>query len=316
MAMDFVHTPLTVNIGGNGVEGAKLRRKPRWPVWVPRLWIAIAALFVLWQSMTYRGLSALAAEWQFNEFGLYHPALTFLVLVLVLSSPLLLLRLWRQRKRKRGAQDEPVEPLSGLRRAIGLTSRLLRTLIGGALAAVLAASLIAAYTLFLPRDNGPPHHISANDELLVPPLGPAEVRGRILYDSTAVFNEDFRIGRSDTRFAPLIGENGNRAALRYFVELPSELLPDRHDLISVHRGILREGGLPGELINLYRYAGFNIAPQYYVLYASGSSMRRSYLITALELVVLAVFIGLVAGLYGYRRRRLRRLDIGREDSAA
>ncbi|WP_156363691.1 hypothetical protein [Sphingomonas sp. Leaf357] len=271
---------------------------------MPRLWIAIAAVFVLWQTMTYRGLSSLAAEWQFNEFGFYHPALTFLVLVLILCSPLLLLRLVARRRRRR----EPVEPVSPLQRAIRVTSRLLATLIGAAVAAVLAAIFIAAFTLFLPRDNGPPHHISANDDLTVPALGPAEIRGRVLYDSTAVFNEDFRIGHSDTRFAPMVGDTGDRTAIRYFVELPAYGLPDRQDLISVHRGVLREGGLPGELINLYRYAGFRIAPRYYVLYASGSSMRRSYLVTAAELVVLALFIALVGALYAYRRRRLRRLQ--------
>ncbi|MEG3123335.1 hypothetical protein U1738_05355 [Sphingomonas sp. GB1N7] len=271
---------------------------------MPRLWIAIAALFVLWQTMTYRGLSSLAAEWQFNEFGFYHPALTFLVLVLILCSPLLLLRLVARRRRRR----EPVEPVSPLQRAIRVTSRLLATLIGAAVAALLAAIFIAAFTLFLPRDNGPPHHISASDDLTVPALGPAEIRGRVLYDSTAVFNEDFRIGHSDTRFAPMVGETRDRTAIRYFVELPAYALPDRQDLISVHRGVLREGGLPGELINLYRYAGFRIEPRYYVLYASGSSMRRSYLVTAGELVVLALFIALVGALYFYRRRRLQRLE--------
>jgi hypothetical protein len=285
------------------VEGVKARRRPSWLIWLPRIWLAVAALFLLWQTLTYRGLSALAAEWQFNEIGSYHPALTFLVLLLILSAPLALLRLWPSARRQ-----EVVEAPSRLSYAIGTTSRLLKTIFGAAIGAVIAALVVAAFVLFLPRADGPVHQVDAGGESTQLAGGPVALRGRVLYDKIAVFNEDFLLGHRASRFAPLVGEGTDQTNLRFFVELPLDAPATQPRSTTVRTGILRQGGLPGELITLYRYAGFRVEPGYYVLFASESSMWRPYLTTAAELLVLALFIALIGGIYAYRRKHLRKIQ--------
>lgn len=286
------------------MERAKLRRRPPWLVWLPRIWLAAAGLFLLWQTMTYRGVSAFAAEWQFNAFGFYHPALTYLVLLLILSSPLLLLRLPIRRRSQQVASPAPEVVLS---RAISSTSRLLKTLVGAATTVATAALVVASLSLFLPRTDGPVARAVISDDAAPPPQGPIELTGRLLHEKTSVFNEDFVVSRRSSRFAPMVGEGTDQTVFRYFVELPPETATTAPDTVTVRKGILRKGGLPGELIRLYRYAGFRVDPDYYVLFATADSMKRPYLTEALELLVLALFIGLVSGIYAYRRRRLRRL---------
>jgi len=289
---------------GKWVEGAKLRRRPQWLIWLPRVWLAVAGAFLLWQSMTYRGVSAFAAEWQFNAFGFYHPALTYLVLLLLFCSPLLLLRVPLRRDR---SQRAPVPAEARFSHAIGTTSRLLKTLFGAAVAVAIAAVMVASLTLFLPRNDGPVARTVIGDDAPPPPPGPAALTGRLLHEKTSVFNEDFVLTRRSSRFAPMIGEGTDQTVLHYFVELPPETATTVPDTVTVRQGILRKGGLPGELVRLYRYAGFRVDPDYYVLFASAESMRRAYLTDALELLVLALFIALIGGIYAYRRRRLRRL---------
>jgi hypothetical protein len=286
------------------VNSTKLRRRPQWLIWLPRVWLALAGLFLLWQSMTYRGVSALAAEWQFNAFGFYHPALTYLVLLLLFCSPLLLLRL----PMRRGARRASVPADARFSHAIGTTSRLIKTLFGAAVAVAAAGAVVAAFTLFLPRADGPVARMIISDDAAPPSLGPVELTGRLLHEKISVFNEDFVLTRRSGRFAPMVGQDTDQTVLRYFVELPPETATTAPDTVTVRKGILRRGGLPGELVRLYRYAGFRVDPDYFVLFASAESMRRAYLTNALELLVLAVFIGLVGGIYAYRRRRLRRLS--------
>lgn len=286
------------------MEGAKLRRKPKWLIWLPRIWIALAAIFLLWQKLTYRGIFAFVAEWQFNALGFYHPALTYLVLMLVLCSPLLLLPVGRRIKR---SQRSPLPPRGSLSHAIATTSRLLKALFIAALAAASAALVIALFTLLLPRSTGPVARQVISDEAPPPPVGPVELTGRLLYDKASAFNEDFILARRSRRFAPMVAADSDQTILRYFVELPPEMPTERPNTVSVRRGILRKGGLPGELIRLYRYAGFRVDQNYYVLFATPESMRRADLTEAAELLVLSGFLGLMGGIFTYRRRRLQKV---------
>ncbi|MDB5575131.1 MAG: hypothetical protein JWR80_307 [Bradyrhizobium sp.] len=302
-------TTLDAREMGGAVENAKIRRRPQWLIWFPRLWLAVAGLFLLWQTMTYRGVSALAAEWQYNAFGAYHPALTYLVLLLLLCSPLLLLRVPVRRMvgRRGRSRRETVPPEAQFSYAIGTTTRLLKTLFGAALAVVVAAGVVASITLFLPSANGPLSQAVVSDDAAPPSPGPVELTGRLLTDKTSVFSEDFIVGRRSSRFAPMVGEGADQTVLHYFVELPPETAKSGPGVVSVRKGILRKGGLPGELVRLYRYAGFRVDSNYHVLFASSESMRRGYLTDAFELLVLAFFIALVGGIYAYRRRRLQKL---------
>ncbi|CAN5288203.1 hypothetical protein BH11PSE5_BH11PSE5_10750 [soil metagenome] len=283
------------------VESARARRSPQWRIWLPRIWLAIAGLFLLWQTMTYRGISALAAEWQFNKFGFYHPALTYLGMLLILSLPLALLRLFPLRKRS----EPPIPDAARMSRTIGRTTRLQRNLLGAAIAVTLVAVLVAIFMLFLPRATGPAHEVVVSDNSSPPPTGPAELRGRVLFDKIAVFNEDFLFTHRSRRFAPVVGDGTDQTVLRYFVEVPTETPSTGSGSVALSKGILRRGGLPGELVQLYRYAGYRVAPDYYVLFESEASMRRDYVTNAVELLVLAFFILLLGGLYSYRRKRLQ-----------
>ena len=287
------------------MEGAKLRRRPRWVAWIPRVWVAVAGVFVLWQSFTYTGLSASAAEWQFNIFGFYNPALTFLTLVAILSSPLLLLRLRRERRDRTPSAQLSFE--AQCNQAIRSTTRWLKTLVGLALLAIGAAAVVLMFTLFLPQDSGPSTRVVISDEAAPPVLGAVELSGRLLTDATAVFNEDFFITRRNSRFAPIVGVDTDRTILHFFVELPPEAAAARPAGASVQRGVLRQGGMPGALIRLYRYAGYRVDPNYYVLFASEASMRRSYVTNAIELLILGCFVFLLTGLCAFRRSRLRKL---------
>ena len=287
------------------MEGAKIRRRSRSMVWLPRFWIAIVSVVLLWQKATYWGLYAFAAEWQFNAFGTYRPAFTYLALVAVLCAPLLLLPFsrWREFRSKRLSLTPDVQ----LNLTIGATSRLVRTLFGAAIAVAVAAVAIALSTLLLPSANGPIAQMTLSDDAAPPPLGPVALSGRLLSNKTAVFSEDFFGRRRSNRFAPMVAEGADQTVLHYFVEIPVDAPVIQNDAKSERKGILRRGGLPGELIRLYRYAGFRIDPNYYVLFSSPETMRRAEVTEAFGLLVLAVFLGLIGAIFAFRSRRLGRL---------
>lgn len=287
------------------MDGAKLRRRPRRSIWLPLIWFVVVSIFLLWQKLTYSGIFAFAAGWQFWAFGAYRPALTYLVLVLILATPLLLLPRSRETRSARASAS----PQSRADRAIDATTRTANTLVGAAIATALAALVIAVSTLFLPRATGPVSQVVISDDGGPPPLGPVSLKGQILYGKTSVFNEDFVSIRRSNRFAPMVADGVDPTILHYFVELPTDVAVGDVEAQASRQGILRKGGLPGELFWLYRYAGFQVDPNYYVLFSSPESMRRGDLTEALELLVLGLGLGILGVLYAHGRRRLRKIAI-------
>jgi hypothetical protein len=285
-------------------EDEKTRRSPQWLIWLPRLWTACAAAYLLWQSVTYRGISALAAEWQFSVFGSYRPALTYLCLVLFACLPLLALSIFSWGKRGAPSPDPCIE----LSRIISQSSRNVRNVYGAAITSAAAAIIIAVFVLFLPSAAGPEHQIVAGANENPPPTGPTVLRGTILYDRISVFKEDFVFANRSMRFAPVVGDSSAQGPLRYFVELSPESPTTRTNTIAVSKGVLRRGGLPGEIVRLYQHAGYHVAPDHYVLFASDASMRREYVTNAIELLSLACFIFVLGGFYTVRHGRLRKDD--------
>lgn len=60
-------------------------RRARLVLWLERLWIVAAIVIAIAQTITYTGLAALAAEWEYDRIGTYHPAITCLLLIALLG---------------------------------------------------------------------------------------------------------------------------------------------------------------------------------------------------------------------------------------
>ena len=274
-------------------------------------WLGLAIVFLVWQSISYRGLLALLAEWEFETFGVYHPAITYLALLAILCSPMLLFR-----RRAEANKAATVPPTDVPRQNPEISINSVRILLGLGIVALLAAAGVSLFGFALPNDDGPIHTIAVADQNQKPMLGPADLRGRVLFNQISVLNESVLTSKYNTRFAPMVGEGADQTRVRYFVELPPNAEPGVAEVASAYRGVLRQGGLPGELVRLYRYAGLKIDPGYYVLFASTGSMRRAYMVSAGELLVLALVALLLGGILGYGRSRANRLTRQRANHPA
>lgn len=272
------------------------------------LWIILVVAFFTWQAGTYRGLVALLAEWQFNEFGVYHPLLTFLLFVLILA-PLPFLFTRSRRKSAAASAAVPATDVlpvrNDLTRAVGEATRFFYVLVVAAAGCLVAAVLACVMILMLPTAAGPIQRISASTTLPeTPSQGLTELRGGILYTRTSAFDEDLWLTHRNIRFAPMVDAGADPLAVRYFIELSPTDGSQRAETVSARQGILVKDALPGELFRLYRYAGFRITPTHYVLFRSAATMRWPYWIWASEFAVGGLVIALGALVQWFRRRRL------------
>lgn len=275
------------------------RRSKRWAV--GRIagfsaWTALVALFLLWQSATYRGLMSLIGEWQFNGFGRHYPTFNYILLVFLLCLPGYLLFLRPRERRPGEAQGSAV-----LRSAGALLKALLG--VGAALAVAVLAVLVVM--LFLPRDSGEVQRIDVARPAVTPPReGPTILSGRIIYERTAGFDEDLLVARRSFRFAPVVGpQDVEEGRIRFFVQFAPVDDRARAD-VSELRGVLKRNGLPGEVVRLFRYAGYELEQPHYVLFAEPAAMRWPYLATMAQFAVGALLALLFALL---QRGRIRRL---------
>ena len=263
------------------------------------IWVLLVALYFLWEADHYAGLYAWLAECQFDLFGQYLPVLTYALLVIGFGWP----AAWLLRARRRADRRE----LVGRDAAIYTSANFRRVLFSFA-GGLAGASLVAfLWTLTLPR-VGPPRQIidigAAVGGNVVE--GPTILRGRIDYARTSALAEDFAVTTKGMRFAPMFASSAdhNRQIL-FFVELlPSDLgrprvVPNR----SVRSGVLVLNRLPGSIVRLYRYAGYTVEKPLYVLFASNASVRRPYVVAAVQLA-LAALIAFIAGLFQHRHVRL------------
>lgn len=290
------------------VRDQSLRQRPAWLIFP--LWIVAVVAFFTWQAGAYRGVVALLAEWQFNEFGVYHPLLTFLVFVLILAPlPFLFTRRRRKAAVVAASAAVPAATFSPVRndmtRAIGDATRFLQMLAVGAVGCMFAALIACVMLLLLPSARGPIQRISASTTRPdTPSQGLTELRGGILYTRTSAFDEDLLLTRRNVRFAPMIEAGADPSEVRYFVELSPTDGSSRTETTSIRQGILVKDALPGELFRLYRYAGFRVTPTHYVLFRSTATMRWPYWIWALEFGIAGLVIALGAMIQWLRRRRL------------
>ena len=275
-------------------------RRDRLWIWLARLWIGAIIVFSVWETINYTGAVAFFAEWQYDKLGSFYPAITCLLMILFLSLPLLLIARWRQKYSKGQANPESA-PLSADRMA---ASRWRNGFIVAALITACAILVIGIFTFFLPDDSEPVRLLTVTEATTPSMLGATELHGKVLYDKIAVFNEDTLLSHSRDRFAPVVAEGANQANFRYFVELPSDSQGRRaHD--NAYRGVLRRGGLPGDLEKIYKYAGYKISDDYYTLFSSRSSMQREYLMYMTELTVLLIFFVVMQFIF---QRRIQKIE--------
>jgi hypothetical protein len=304
----------------------RVNRQLSMGMWALGVWLALVSLFFLKQTIDYVGLIARLAEWQFLFFDRYWPTLTFLALTLLCSSPLIL-ALWLIRARQR--RDEKLGParIDDGRILSGRLMRLQSFFMGIAVGSVTAAILSLFLMLQLPSDEGAPRSIVlGSPDAMAPGEGPAILTGSVDVSETAQFNENLILVKRTLYFAPIRSGPDDKSPLRYFVEVRRNDVrgdynkinfPKGRDLVRLWRyevpglsftpyqsGVLRRRGLPGEIANGYRYAGYQVDPDNYVLFRSKERLTWRYLVIAAEFLLTAIIAGVMTGIMWRRRRKL------------
>lgn len=276
------------------------------------IWVLCASLYVLWEAHRYIGLYALLAEWQYNNFGHHLPALSFALLLTLFASPaagiLIALRALERRRRPSGPSHEVAIEMSSS------IAQLLIAIAGGLAGAALAT---LCYTQFLPRVEKPDRRIAlGSPQSLDPVPGNVLLDGEILYERTAAFAQELLIKTRGIRFAPMVAPGSNSKVLRYFIELPSTERSARveGDAEQPRAGVLIRNSLPGSIVRLYRYAGFEVQPPYYVLYISSATIRAPYYVAAAQLAIVALLAFIAALIQRRHVRRLALAGAGQEDA--
>lgn len=293
------------------------------------VWITIVSLFFLLESLDYRGIVRRLAEWEFLHFDRYWPTLTFVAMAALFASPLLLL-VWLLRVRQR--HDERNGPARFDDRHI-LLNRLarLRGLFGGIAVGSLLAALIAFIMGLQQPGNGPVVRsvVVGSNDAVAPPDGRTVLTGDVDLGQVAQFNENLLLFKRTLYFAPILPGPGAKGPLRYFVEVKRNDVKgdynqinfpkDKKKLVRVWRfhvpgisftpytqGVLRHNALPGEIVNLYRYAGFDVAKDDYVLFRARERLTWRDNVVAIQFALSAILSALATLVFTRRQRALKR----------
>lgn len=253
-------------------------------------WLAIVALFFIWQTAVHTGLVARFAEWQFAHFGGYFPLASLFLFVVLLGIPVLYVLSQRAQRERRAetALDQG-----------RLFVRFLMLLAGLSAA---AAVVLLGYAFTLSLGTGTPVRVDARGgDLTLHDDGPTKLAGRVLYDRVAVMGADTPFSGWDVRFAPVMGTNEKGSKLRYFVQTGSATAAPKAEELT---GTLRRNALRGDIVQLFTDAGYDVASPHYVLYTSVFPMRLPYFWGAFQCALVALILGLAAGLQKWRMRKL------------
>ncbi len=289
-------------------------------------WIALVSLFFLFQALDYRGLVGRLAEWQFLHFDRYWPTLTFVALTALFCLPLIL-AVWLLRVRQR--RDEGFGParIDDGRIIRGRLTRLQGFFAGVAAGSLLAAIIVLVMQLQLPINEGSARSlILGTSDAIAPVEGGAVITGEVDLSEVAQFNENLLLVKRTLYFAPVRGprDRANGEPLRYFVEVkrtdvkgPYDKInfPEGEDMVHVWRfrvpgitftpymnGLLTRRTLPGEIENLYRYAGYEVDADNYVLFSSRERLTWRYYVLAAEFGISALISAILAFVFGRRKR--------------
>lgn len=282
--------------GSAGTDSRRARRRQLLRIG-GLVWVALVLAWFAVEAVRYTGLFEKLSEWEFATFDRSWPLLTYAALAFVFAVPGLALR--------RLASDEPdpalIEDMA--EHQARASARTLRAVgIGFAVGAVLCLVPIA----LLPRLGGPAPVIAAGVPSAgsgSPSQGAVRLTGDVLLARTATLEQNLVVTRRELRVAPVMPAPGERE-VRYLVQvIPIDTnMAVRGPVPMQVAGALMHQGLPGSLRSLYRDAGVPLAPKVSVLYRYGGSMRRPYLVTALQCALVALFV-LVLSLWQSRHAR-------------
>lgn len=260
-------------------------------------WVFIISVYFLWEAENYIGFYAFLAEEQFDYLGQYWPVFTYSLLLVLFGWPIA----WLLRDTRTAASDG-ASATSEIDEVLRINQNLRRTLFAVAGGLSGAALVALCWTFTLPRLGEPAAVVAIGSRpSFSPPLGSISLRGSILYDRTSVFAQNLIFRTRGVRFAPIIGPRDRAATIRYFIELqPSDIQNGDVVIEPVSRtGLLRRNALPGSIVQLYKYAGFNVSNSYYVLYTDPLTIKWPYFVTAFQLAV-AALICFITALFQHR----------------
>ena len=292
-------------------------------------WIAITSLFFLLQALNYRGIVGQLAEWQFLHFDRYWPTLTFVAVTALFSAPLIL-AVWLLRVRQRRTEAFGPARIDDGRIIKGHLARLQGLFSGIAVGSLLAAIIILVMRLQLPSDEGMPRSIVlGSPDAIAPVEGRAVITGAVNVDEVSQFNENLLLVKRTLYFAPVRSGTDPKEPLRYFVEVRRDDVKGPYNPIKFNRkreeeihfwrfrvpgieftpymqGVLRRHALPGEIANLYRYAGYVVDEDNYVLFSSEAKLSWRYYVLAAEFGLSAIVSAIAAFIFSRRKRRVSR----------
>lgn len=293
-------------------------------------------LILLPQSVFYRGLVSMLAEWQFLRFGRYFPILTMALPVIILSL-LLLIILWivLRRKKNRNESEAVLSATEQLAKSVARTRLAMRSFFALAGLGLLGALISLILMSRLPGDDGKAQQINVGTvPFAVPREGAARLTGSLDWQKLATIDRNLVLANQRTYFIPIVSRIAERKSTRYFVQvfrpefvLPKNqlpgIVPEKDKLLEYGRiiptkdgpgnsvtGALRQDGLPDEIVLLYEKTGLEVHPDHYVLYRKTSDLKWPYWVAALEFLLLALGSGILAL---FQRRQLKRLLAAYDD---
>jgi hypothetical protein len=307
-------------------------RQMRWANRALLAWVIVVSLVFLWQALEYRGLVAWLAELQFLQWDRYWPTLTFVALTTLFSTPMLLFVGLMRADQRRNDKLRAAQ-LDDERQLLGRTERLYEFFLAVALGSLAAVALCLFLMFRLPGERGPVRSVVMGSPDAIAPIdGRSTITGAVNLAETSQFNENLLLVKRTLYFAPVLSGNNPKEPLRYFVEVRREdvppgynriAFPEEKDDVHVYRfrvpevafspymnGMLKRNALPGEIVHLYRYAGYKVAPDNFVLFRSADQLRWRYYMLAGQFAISAIIAGLFAIYVRRRRRKLRDTVVG------
>jgi len=309
----------------------RVNRQLGWGVALLGLWLVLVGYYFLRQALDYHGLVADLAEYQYVHFDRYWPTFTFFALTLLCTTPLIAL-LWVVRASQKRSEKLRAARIDDHRIMLGRLNRLQNFFAGICAGCLLCIGIILFQMLDLPRDSLSPRSIViGSPDAMAPPNGRAVLTGSVNLAETAQFNENLILVKRTLYFAPIRSGPKDKSPLRYFVEVRRDdargqgkfnpiMFPEGDDRVHAWRfrvkgiaftpftdGVLKRHALPGEIASLYRYAGYKVNPDTYVLFRSNEPILWRYQTLAGEFLIVALLSGLLAFFFKRRRRIVRKM---------
>lgn len=262
---------------------------------ITALWAAIVLAVLTWQAVTYRGLVARAAEWEYARIGTYFPVATVLWLTALFTLPLVLLLGIRVRRRERRLTEAD----RGAAFALGNARAVQKLLIGLTVAPLIVAAVLAGVAIDI--RGGTPRTVVLGGNGGVE--GPVRIRGVLRLNRLAVARPSLVMPQAPVYYAPLTVDGAAAPTLQYFAQVP-QTAPAAATPTEL-QGIAVKNGVPGPIRQLYLDAGYRLADPVYAVYPDVATARRPYLENLPMLLVAALVFGITAGIH---RRTVRRLS--------